>query len=119
MVVPAQKRIIHVSGLVKNPGKYELPITEDIHLLDAIALAGGYSSLVADKVLIIRRVPGQELPITIQASLRGSKRNGRENLLVAPGDSISLEQTPTTVVVDTFARIIHFSVGVTGASTIF
>jgi hypothetical protein len=70
-------------------------------------------------VLIIRRVPGQELPITIQASLKGSKRNGRENLLVAPGDSISLEQTPTTVVVDTFARIIHFSVGVTGASTIF
>ncbi|MDZ4657458.1 MAG: SLBB domain-containing protein [Bythopirellula sp.] len=119
MVVPAQKRIIHVAGLVKNPGKYELPITENIHLLDAIALAGGYSSLVADKVLIIRRVPGQEQPITIQASLRRAKRNGHENLLVAPGDSISLEQTPTTIVVDTFARIIHFSVGVTGASTIF
>lgn len=119
MVVPAQKRVIHISGLVKNPGKYDLPATEDVHLLDALALAGGHNSLVADKVLIIRRIPGEARPITVQASLRKAKRDGRENLLIAAGDTISLEQTPTTIVVDTFARIIHFSVGVTGASTVF
>jgi len=120
IMVPQRKNeVFHVTGLVHKPGQFEMPIDQDVHLLDAIAMAGGYSSLVADKVFVIRRLEGGQEPIVIQASISEAKHNGAENIRLAAGDTITIEQTPTTTVVDTLTRLIRFSVGFAGRATVF
>lgn len=120
VMVPKRKgEFIHVTGLVNNPGQFDLPSDQDVHLLDAVALAGGFNSLVADKAFIIRRIPGKPEPVVIQASIGRAKRKGTENIRLAAGDTISIEQTPVTVVVDTITKIIRFSVGLSGRASVF
>ncbi|TWU23793.1 SLBB domain protein [Bythopirellula polymerisocia] len=116
MVKPRKKRSIHVGGLVKQPGQFELPPTEDLRLLDAIALAGGSSSTVADKVYVIRPVAGEPEPVVILASMQKAKQNGKENLLLAEGDMVSIEQTPATAVYDAFSSFLRFTIGFSSSS---
>lgn len=103
---------IHVMGLVVRPGRYEYPVAEEMRLLDVIARAGGLASPVADKIFVIRKVGGQNDAAVIVASLRKAKHDRRENLRLTPGDIISVERTPTTVV---FSAIQLINVGA-GAS---
>ncbi len=101
---------IHVLGLVNKPGRYDFPVAEDLRLLDAIALAGGTASPVADKTYIIRRLPNRPSPVLIEASIQKAKRDGRENIRLMPGDVVSVEQTPSTILLDAI-RIIRFGIG--------
>ncbi len=113
------KDFIFVTGLVTRPGQFEMPLDQDIHLLDAIAMAGGMNSPVADKVLIVRREDKQAQPVFIKASMSKAKKNGLENIRLAAGDTVSIEQTPATVVVDTFNKLFRVSLGLAGRSVIF
>jgi polysaccharide export outer membrane protein len=119
MVMPRDKELVFVSGLVNKPGQFDLPTKQELRLLDAIAMAGGLSSNVADKVLIIRHVPNRPEPVPIRASIAAAKRNGQENLVLGPGDVVSVEQTPATAVVDALMKLLRFSVGVAGSTTVF
>jgi len=119
MVPDRKKEVFHVTGLVKKPGQFEVPIDQDVHLLDAISMAGGLNSPVADKVFVIRRLEGRPEPIVIQASIAEAKHNGAENIRLAAGDTITIEQTPATAVVDTLSKLIRFSVGLSSRTTFF
>lgn len=110
-VIPRKKEMIYVAGLVNDPGQFELPRDQDMHLVDALALAGGRSSPVADKILIIRHIDNRPEPLVIQASLKEAKRSGRENILLSAGDTVTLEQTPATAVVDTIYKFFRVSFG--------
>lgn len=99
-VVMVEKRDpepVHVIGLVKRPNRYEFPVAEDLRLLDALALAGGTDSIVADKIFIVRRKPASTDTAVIQASIRAAKRNPQANVMLSPGDVVSVESTPATV----------------------
>jgi polysaccharide export outer membrane protein len=104
---------VHVIGLVLKPGQFELPVNQDMHLLDVLALAGGVSLNVADKIHVIRNVAGREEPAVIELSLRDAKSGGKSNLRLAPGDVVSVEETPMTVAMDTVRTF--FRVGFTSA----
>jgi polysaccharide export outer membrane protein len=91
---------VSVIGLVQKPGEFEYPANRPLYFLDALALAGGVSSPVADKVLVIRRAAGQKALANIEVSIQSAKRGG-ENIELQPGDTVSVERTPATVVVDT------------------
>ena len=119
MVSKQNPKPIHVLGLVREPGQYELPVQEDLHLLDALAMAGGRRSQLADKVWIIRRVPGEPEPITIEVSVREAKRKGAHNVRLAAGDMVSVEMTPTTVVVDTLRNIARVGLNLGGQIALF
>ncbi len=108
---------VEIMGLVKKPDTYEYPIGKSLTLLGAISKAGGVSNLGANKVYIVRHLAGQPKPTVIEASIRAAKRGGVENLKLAPGDVVSVEQTPTTVLLETF-NIIRFGVG-TSLNTLF
>jgi polysaccharide export outer membrane protein len=108
MVYPEQPRFVHVLGLVRKPGQFEIPPGKDIYLLDALALAGGRTMEVADKVRVIRRVPGEPEPVVIRVSVREAKRSADVNLRLAPGDLVSVEETPATFVLDLFRSFIRF-----------
>jgi polysaccharide export outer membrane protein len=101
---------IYVMGLVRKPGEYEMPPNQDMYLLDALAKAGDRTLQVADKVYIIRRVPGEDKPIVIQSSIRQAKHNELANVRLAPGDTVSVEETPATVLVDTLKSFMRFGI---------
>jgi polysaccharide export outer membrane protein len=111
MVLPKETHVIHVSGLVKKPDQFTVEEDQHIHVLDAIAMAGGTSSPVADKVFVIRQLPTMAEPAVIEVSIHGAKRSGNENLLLAAGDMVSVESTPATMTVDTISKFFRVAVG--------
>jgi len=119
-VVNVRKRSpkpVYVIGLVNAPGEYEMPQSQDMRVLDALAKAGDRKMGVADKVFVIRRVPDRKEPIVIQTSIRQAKRNDLANVQLAPGDIVSVEDTPVTVTLDTLKSFIRF--GMSSAVPIF
>ena len=108
---------IQVIGLVNKPNQYDLPVNEDLYLLDALALAGGRTSQLADNVLVIRRSPGQSDPVRIRVSISEAKSNGKSNLRLAAGDVVSIEETPITFVLDALGRFVR--VGLSSSLPLF
>jgi polysaccharide export outer membrane protein len=56
---------------------------------------------------VIRHAPDQPEPLVIQVSVRAAKTDGQENLPLAPGDVVSVEQTPATVMVDVLKSFVR------------
>ncbi len=110
MVERRDPQSVQVVGLVHKPGDIKYPIGTDMRMLDAIAQAGWTNNQGANKVYIIRNATGQGHPVVIQASIRAAERSADENLRLAPGDVVSVEQTPGTIFIDTI-RLIRFAVG--------
>ncbi len=108
MVRKKPKRFIHVIGLVNKADQFEIPEGHELRLLDGIALAGGRTLSIADKVHIIRQIPNQPEPVVIQASVSNAKRDTSSNIRLAAGDVISVEETPTTFVVGTIREFVGF-----------
>lgn len=115
-VFKRQVEPISVLGLVRQPGEFEFPTTRPLRVLDAIALAGGTSNPVADKVLILRRPLHQPNTVSIELSLQQAKK-GAENLPLQAGDTVVVEQTAATAFVETLQTF--FRVGFTSALPIF
>jgi polysaccharide export outer membrane protein len=108
---------IHVTGLVKSAGEFELPPDRDVYLLRALAMAGGRTSQLADRVTVIRQLPEQDEPARIELSMWKAKRSGTDNILLAPGDVVSVEETPVTFALDMAQRFIRF--GLSGSVPLF
>lgn len=110
-VVHVEKRdpkAIHVAGLVRKPGRIDFPVNQDLHLFEALALAGYTTTQIADKVYVFRQMPGQER-VRIQCSLAKAKRNPIDDIRLAAGDVVQVEHTPATVLLEAL-QIIRFAV---------
>jgi polysaccharide export outer membrane protein len=98
---------VYVQGLVRKPGEFEYPLNQELRVLDALAMAGGVSNPVADQVLVLRQLPGESEPIRIALGIQAAK-GGADNLPLAPGDTVMVEQTLATAMADivqTFFRV--------------
>lgn len=113
MVSRRSPRRVNVLGLVREPSTVDMPEGEDLYLLDAIARAKGTSNGVANQVRITRRIEGEPEPVIIETTLREARRGGPSNIRLAPGDVVTVEQTPLTVAVDTITTF--FRVGFSAA----
>ncbi len=96
---------VQVIGLVRKPGQYDFPVNHGLDVMGAIAMAGGMSQQLADKVYIVRDVPNEGESAIVEVSLRRAKRNAEENVQLAPGDVVSVEQTPITVLMDVIHKV--------------
>ncbi|MFM8633615.1 MAG: polysaccharide biosynthesis/export family protein [Planctomycetia bacterium] len=110
---------ISVIGLVRKPGQYEMPVNQPMHVLDALALAGERSNSWADKVIITRHVRGRREPVVIQTSVMQCQHDDTANIRLSPGDVVSVEQTPATVVNTVLGNIIRFSFVAGGRVAVF
>ncbi len=119
MVHKRDQNPIQVLGLVRKPGEYTLPTDRELRVLDAIALSGGIISPVANKIYVIRRVPDKAEAQVIKVSLRAAKRKYSENIRLASGDVVSVEQTPATVIFEAFNRFINFGIGASTSIPLF
>jgi polysaccharide export outer membrane protein len=113
-VVQVPRRVIkgvYVMGLVAKPGELPYPVNQEIRLLDAISMAGGCSHMLADQVTLIRHVPGKDDPVKIDVSIEAAK-TGNENLQLAPGDTVVIEQTPAVLAFDLIKTFFRFGVNI-------
>ena len=101
---------ISVIGLVQKPGQYEMPVGQPVHVLDAIAMAGERSNPWADKIYITRHVTSENEPIVIETSVVNAQHSDESNIMLSPGDVVSVEQTPQTVIHNVFSTIFRFSI---------
>lgn len=100
---------IQVMGLVRKPGPIPYPVGKDVSVLDAVALSGGMSSPVANKIYVIRRREENEEPLLIVVSVQSAKSSESENVLLQPGDVVSVEQTALTAVVGVLQTMVRVS----------
>jgi polysaccharide biosynthesis/export protein len=110
MVEKRDPQPFDVLGLVTKPGRFELPANKDLYLLDALAMAGGVTTPWADKAHLIRHVDGQREPVVVEISIREAKEQGTGNLRLAPGDVVSVEQTPRTLVTGALRAVAPYSI---------
>jgi polysaccharide biosynthesis/export protein len=108
MVREKEPTTIQVIGLVRKPNQFEIPPERQVRLLDAIALAGGLTLELADKVTVIRQLDEMAEPVVIECSVRAAKRGGNANLVLAAGDVVSVEETPLTFTVGTIQNFVRF-----------
>lgn len=90
------KRRFTVLGQVSRPGSYEMPDSSPggIDILEAIAMAGGYTRIAApERVSVRRRVSGREEVLRVNAKRleRGDARVG--SFQVMPGDTITVAES--------------------------
>jgi polysaccharide biosynthesis/export protein len=110
MVETKDPAALQVLGLVEKPDVYEFPIGENLRVLGSLALAGGRSNPVANRILVVRINPVTGEQAVIQVDYNKAKDDLTENLLLQPGDMVIVDQTMATTFLDTI-RLIGFSVG--------
>lgn len=91
---------VQVTGLVQRPGSFEFPVGREYRVRDAIASANGVSSKIVDTVVICRKTSNDAKCVLIQVSLHEASRDQAENIMLMPGDIVSVEPTPKTLMKD-------------------
>jgi len=102
---------VQVMGLVSKPQEIEYPVNHDLRLLGALAQSGGVSNKMGDKIRVVRQRPDGKGAVQIRASLRRAKNVPAENLRLAPGDVVIVEQTLPTVAMDLVTNVVRLGVG--------
>jgi protein involved in polysaccharide export with SLBB domain len=90
MLIGYAKRRFTMLGQVNRPGSYEMPegSPEGIDLLEAIAMAGGYTRIAAPEKVSVRR-GNQMLRVDAKRQARGS----HSAFTVQPGDTITVGES--------------------------
>lgn len=90
MLVGYAKRRFTMLGQINRPGSYEMPdgSPAGIDLLEAIAMAGGYTRIAAPERVSVRR-GNQMLRVDAKRQARGS----RDAFIVQPGDTITVGES--------------------------
>ena len=84
------RRRFTMLGQVNRPGSYEMPdgSPEGIELLEAIAMAGGYTRIAAPEKVSIKR--GNKL---MRVDAKKQARGGHDAFTVLPGDTITVGES--------------------------
>jgi protein involved in polysaccharide export with SLBB domain len=94
MLIGYAKRRFTILGQVNRPGSYEMPEGSPggIDLLEAIAMAGGYTRIAApERVSVRRQSAGGDQVIKVNA--KRLTRSGGESFRVVPGDTITVGES--------------------------
>jgi len=91
-VIQYASRRITILGQVQKPGSYVLPNEERVDLLQAIAMAGGFTRLADEgKVLVRRNVNGVDTILKVNA--HAETKNGSSQLFeIEPDDKITVRE---------------------------
>ncbi len=90
MLIGYAKRRFTMLGQINRPGSYEMPdgSPEGIDLLEAIAMAGGYTRIAAPEKISVRR-DGQVMRVDAKRQARG----GHAAFTVRPGDTVTVGES--------------------------
>jgi protein involved in polysaccharide export with SLBB domain len=95
MLIGYAKRRFTMLGQVNRPGSYEMPdgSPEGIDLLEAIAMAGGYTRIAAPERVSVRRHGNSGRDEIIRVDAKRLARGDRGNFTVLPGDAITVGES--------------------------
>jgi len=95
MLVGYAKRRFTMLGQINRPGSYEMPdgSPEGIDLLEAVAMAGGYTRIAAPERISIRRHSSSGRDEIIRVDAKRLARGDRGNFTVLPGDAITVGES--------------------------
>ena len=90
MLLGYAKRRFTMMGQVNRPGSYEMPdgSPQGIELLEAIAMAGGYTRIAAPERVSVRR-GNQVLRVDAKRMARGDNAG----FVVQPGDTVTVGES--------------------------
>lgn len=92
-LLSTQSAQIVLMGEVKKPGVYPLPFGDKMTLLQAIAVAGGFTELASpDRVRVVRRLPdGTQTTLKVRVSdlLKGGRQ---QDIPLEPNDAIMVPE---------------------------
>jgi polysaccharide export outer membrane protein len=92
IVVEYSKRRFTVLGQVQKPGSFEIPSEESVTLLEAIAMAGGYTRL-ADKAHVkVSRMTGSKAATVTVNTKRDSNDAETMSFQILPNDTITVPE---------------------------
>jgi polysaccharide export outer membrane protein len=87
-------RQVSVIGEVNDPGKYDMPAEKEMTLLEAIALAGGFSDdAEVNKTKIMRVSGGERETITVRVKDITEKGQKEKDVKLEPGDVIVVPES--------------------------
>jgi polysaccharide export outer membrane protein len=84
------KRRFTVLGQVQRPGSYEMPNDEPLNLLQAIAMAGGYTRIGAPTKVTVQRVVGDDTKTFKLDAEAMSKDKNAKAFEIQPDDTITV-----------------------------
>jgi polysaccharide export outer membrane protein len=89
------KRRFTVLGQVNRPGSFEMPEGSPggIDLLEAIAMAGGYTRIAAPERISVRRQSGASGDQIIKVDAKRLARKGGGNFIIQPGDTVTVAES--------------------------
>src|SRR5205085_10894038 len=92
MLVGYAKRRFTMLGQVNRPGSYEMPdgSPEGIDLMEAIAMAGGYTRIAAPERASAPRHSNSNRDEIIRVDAKRLARGDRSKFTVLPGDSLTV-----------------------------
>ena len=86
------KRRFTVLGQVQKPGSYEIPNEESVSLLEAIAIAGGYTRLAnRANVIVTRSVAGRKTALSLDVNHATNDPN-TPAFVIHPDDIITVSE---------------------------
>jgi protein involved in polysaccharide export with SLBB domain len=95
MLIGYAKRRFSVLGQVNRPGSYEMPDGSPggIDLLEAIAMAGGYTRIAAPERVSVRRHTTAGSDQIFKVNAKRFTRGSGGSFLVEPGDTVSVGES--------------------------
>ncbi len=95
MLVGYARRRFTVLGQVSRPGSYDLPdgAPGGIDILEAIAMAGGYTRIAAPERINVRRKKSNGADEIIRVNAKRLARGTDANFTVQPGDTVTVGES--------------------------
>jgi len=85
---------VSVLGAVKKPGKYDMFPEQETTVLEAIAMAGGFSGVASiNSTRIIRKEDGKEVTIAVKVTDITKKGMKEKDLPLKPGDIVFVPES--------------------------
>jgi polysaccharide export outer membrane protein len=92
-VTQFSKRRFTVLGEVQKPGSYDMPDQQEVTVLQAIGMAGGYTRIAnPSKVTLMRRTNGRDDVLSLNAK-RMASGSMESVVMVQPGDVITVAES--------------------------
>lgn len=87
-------RQVTVIGEVVKPGKYDMPTEKKMTLMEAIALAGGFTKDAAqNNTTVLRTENGDEKVIKVKAKDITNKGQREDDVVLEPGDIVTVPES--------------------------
>ncbi len=95
MLIGYAKRRFSVLGQVNRPGSFDMPDGSPggIDLLEAIAMAGGYTRIAAPERVSVRRHPATGSDQIFKVNAKRFTKGSGGSFLVEPGDTITVGES--------------------------